>query len=112
MHILSNFRYEVSWTKFHTEKLENFNWNHLDFYVCTRGDSEYALSDKHKYWRFRLMAIPLNLHLKTTKKIVENLDSIGKCFKSVYFSKHRGRLTSHKFEMALKLILRNENVRR
>ena len=31
-----NDNYEVSWVDFRTEKLENFNWNHMDYYVCTR----------------------------------------------------------------------------
>jgi hypothetical protein len=29
--------FEVSWVEFKTEQLENFNWNRMDFYVCTRG---------------------------------------------------------------------------
>jgi hypothetical protein len=33
-----NDDYEVSWVEFKTEQLENFNWNRMDFYVCTRGD--------------------------------------------------------------------------
>jgi hypothetical protein len=32
-----NDDYEVSWVEFKTEQLENFNWNRMDFYVCTRG---------------------------------------------------------------------------
>jgi hypothetical protein len=24
--------------EFNMEKLENYNWNYLDFYVCTRGE--------------------------------------------------------------------------
>ena len=67
-----NDTYEVSWVDFHTEKLENFNWNHMDFYVCTRGDKEFLLTENLKYWRFRLMAIPLTPYLKDTKKIMEN----------------------------------------
>lgn len=35
--------YEVSWVSFTTEKLENFNWNYLDHYICTRGDTDFAL---------------------------------------------------------------------
>jgi hypothetical protein len=33
-----NDTYEVSWVEFNMEKLENYNWNYLDFYVCTRGE--------------------------------------------------------------------------
>ncbi len=62
-----NFRVE-----FRTEKLENFNWNHMDFYVCTKGDREFLLTENLKYWRFRLVAIPLNLYSKFNKKIMES----------------------------------------
>ena len=33
-----NDTYEVSWVEFNMEKPENYNWNYLDFYVCTRGE--------------------------------------------------------------------------
>jgi len=39
--------YEVSAAVFSTEKLENYNWNYLDHYICTRGDKGYAL---HEVW--------------------------------------------------------------
>ena len=69
-----NDNYEVSWVDFKTEKLENFNWNHMDFYVCTRGDNDtFLLTENLKYWRYRLMAIPITPYLKFTKKIMENL---------------------------------------
>lgn len=35
--------YEVSWISFTTEKLENYNWNYLDHYICTRGHTDFAL---------------------------------------------------------------------
>lgn len=35
--------YEVSWVSFTTEKLENYNWNYLDHYICTRGHTDFAL---------------------------------------------------------------------
>lgn len=35
--------YEVSGVNFTTEKLENFNWNYLDHYICTRGDFDFML---------------------------------------------------------------------
>ncbi|KAG8234927.1 hypothetical protein J437_LFUL013474 [Ladona fulva] len=38
--------YEVSWVSFSTEKLENYNWNFLDHYICTRGDTDFALGQK------------------------------------------------------------------
>ena len=71
-----NDNYEVSWVDFRTEKLENFNWNHMDFYVCTRAsDKEFILTENLKYWRFRLMAIPLHPYVKFTKRIMETLGS-------------------------------------
>jgi len=35
--------YDVSWTEFRNEQLENYNWNYLDQYICTRGEGEYGL---------------------------------------------------------------------
>ncbi|KAK0165543.1 hypothetical protein PV328_004050 [Microctonus aethiopoides] len=52
--------YETSWVSFSTEKLENFNWNYLDHYICTRGDTDFALVEALKYWRFRMFLLPLN----------------------------------------------------
>ena len=40
-----SFSYDVSWTNFANERLENYNWNHLDQYICTGGDLEYGLID-------------------------------------------------------------------
>ena len=37
--------YEVSYVSFNTEKLENYNWNYLDHYICTRGDTDFALAE-------------------------------------------------------------------
>lgn len=37
--------YEVSGVNFTTEKLENFNWNFMDQYICTRGDTDYRLQE-------------------------------------------------------------------
>ena len=53
---------------FATEKLENFNWNHMDFYVCTRGDKEYLLTENLKYWRYRLYVLPLAMYQPYTKR--------------------------------------------
>lgn len=41
--------YEVSWVSFTTEKLENFNWNYMDHYICTRGDTDFALVEVRNY---------------------------------------------------------------
>lgn len=37
--------YEVSGVNFTTEKLENFNWNYMDQYICTRGDTDYPMQE-------------------------------------------------------------------
>ncbi|KAL1494319.1 hypothetical protein ABEB36_009934 [Hypothenemus hampei] len=65
--------YEESFATFTTEKLEHYNWNYLDHYVCTGGDTnDFVLVDALKYWRFRLYVLPLhNSEKESTKKIVE-----------------------------------------
>ena len=35
--------YDASSTEFCNELLENYNWNYLDQYICTRGESDYGL---------------------------------------------------------------------
>ena len=42
----------MSWVEFKTEQLENFNWNRMDFYVCTRGDKV----SSHDFFNFLLRA--------------------------------------------------------
>ncbi|KAL0272635.1 UNVERIFIED_CONTAM: hypothetical protein PYX00_005527 [Menopon gallinae] len=37
--------YEMSRVSFTTEKLENYNWNFLDHYICTRGDTDFPLAE-------------------------------------------------------------------
>ncbi|XP_076285697.1 GATOR complex protein Iml1 isoform X7 [Lasioglossum baleicum] len=61
--------YEVSWVSFTTEKLENYNWNYLDHYICTRGHTDFALVEALKYWRFRVFLLPL--HNTVTRKFLE-----------------------------------------
>ncbi|XP_017789838.1 PREDICTED: DEP domain-containing protein 5 [Habropoda laboriosa] len=61
--------YEVSWVSFTTEKLENYNWNYLDHYICTRGHTDFALVEALKYWRFRVFLLPL--HYSVTRKFLE-----------------------------------------
>ncbi|XP_067645946.1 GATOR complex protein Iml1 isoform X2 [Eurosta solidaginis] len=61
--------YEISGVNFTTEKLENFNWNYMDHYICTRGDRDYPLMESLKYWRYRMYLLPIdNLAMK---KIIE-----------------------------------------
>lgn len=65
--------YEVSGVNFTTEKLENFPWNYMDHYICTRGDFELTLSENLKYWRYRTYLMPKE-H-PATKKILEGRTS-------------------------------------
>lgn len=51
--------YEVSGVHFTTEKLENFNWNYMDQYICTRGDTDYHLVEV-----LLSMLLPCQLSLK------------------------------------------------
>ncbi|XP_005093712.1 GATOR complex protein Iml1 isoform X2 [Aplysia californica] len=64
-----SFSYDVSWTNFCNERLENYNWNHLDQYICTGGDWEYGLIDPLRYWRSRFLLMPLSN--PATKKITD-----------------------------------------
>lgn len=42
-HAPDHLTYEVSWVSFTSEKLENYNWNYIDHYICTRGDTDFVL---------------------------------------------------------------------
>ena len=67
-----NDNYEMSFVEFNTEKLENYNWNYLDYYVATRGDQEeFVLNEKLKHWRFRLYLLPVKPFLAYTAQIKE-----------------------------------------
>ncbi|XP_050411212.1 GATOR complex protein Iml1 isoform X2 [Patella vulgata] len=61
--------YDVSWTEFSNEQLENYNWNYLDQYICTRGEGDYDLMESLKFWRSRFFLLPCNN--SATKKIIE-----------------------------------------
>ncbi|KAI0221662.1 GATOR complex protein DEPDC5 [Lamellibrachia satsuma] len=52
--------YDVSWTQFTNDKLEKYNWNHLDQYVTTRGEEGFGLIESLKYWRSRFFLLPSN----------------------------------------------------
>ncbi|KAI8123427.1 DEP domain-containing protein 5 [Lucilia cuprina] len=62
--------YEISGVNFTTEKLENFNWNYMDHYICTRGDTDYPLMESLKYWRFRMYLLPKEN--RAMNKIIEH----------------------------------------
>ena len=51
--------YDVSWTNFSTEKLESYNWNYVDNYICSRGEEDFGLMESLKFWRARLKNLAL-----------------------------------------------------
>ncbi|KAG8178705.1 hypothetical protein JTE90_011631 [Oedothorax gibbosus] len=61
--------YGVSWVDFTSERLENYNWNYLDHYVCNRGEGEFELKESLKYWRLRMLLLPAGQ--PETRKIIE-----------------------------------------
>lgn len=71
----------MSWVEFKPEQHEQFNWNRMDFYVCTRGDKEFVLTETLKYWRFRLYAVPMNQFQPFTKKILEGESEYGNIYR-------------------------------
>lgn len=64
-----SYNYDVSWSEFRNEKLENYNWNHLDQYICTRGEGEFGLTEPLKFWRSRFLILPCTN--QGTKRIAE-----------------------------------------
>ena len=69
-----NDNYEMSFVEFNTEKLENYNWNYLDYYVATRGDQEeFVLNEKLKHWRFRLYLLPVKPFYTYTAQILAQI---------------------------------------
>jgi hypothetical protein len=70
----------MSFVEFNTEKLENYNWNYLDYYVSTRGgQDEFTLDEKLKHWRFRLYVLPVKPFLAHTAVIKERREREGRC---------------------------------
>ncbi|KFM77251.1 DEP domain-containing protein 5, partial [Stegodyphus mimosarum] len=61
--------YGVSWVDFTSERLENYNWNYLDHYICMRGEGEFELKESLKYWRLRMLLLPAVQ--PETRKIIE-----------------------------------------
>ncbi|XP_054714786.1 GATOR complex protein Iml1-like [Uloborus diversus] len=61
--------YGVSWVNFTSERLENYNWNYSDHYICMRGEGEFELKDSQKYWRLRMLLLPSAQ--PETKKIID-----------------------------------------
>ncbi|XP_052074227.1 GATOR complex protein Iml1-like isoform X2 [Mytilus californianus] len=64
--------YDVSWSEFKNEKLENYNWNYFDQYICTHGEGDFGLLESLKFWRSRFLLLPINI--PATKKIIDGND--------------------------------------
>uniref|UniRef100_A0A6A7FW12 DEP domain-containing protein 5-like n=4 Tax=Hirondellea gigas TaxID=1518452 RepID=A0A6A7FW12_9CRUS len=64
--------YELSTTKFMTERLDCYKWNYLDNYVSLYSDSfENPLDEDLKYWRVRLVVVP-DLHRSVMRNLLDN----------------------------------------
>ncbi|XP_013383589.1 GATOR complex protein DEPDC5 [Lingula anatina] len=64
--------YDVSWVTFKNQQLENYNWNYLDNYICTKGEGDYGLMESLKYWKSRFLLLPC--HNPATKKIIDGAE--------------------------------------
>ncbi|XP_064646189.1 GATOR1 complex protein DEPDC5-like [Lineus longissimus] len=62
--------YDISWADFRSEQLESYNWNYLDLYICTRGESDFGLVESLKFWRSRFFLLPLQTD-PATEKIIQ-----------------------------------------
>lgn len=68
--------YNLSETDFSNEKLENYNWNYLDHYICTRGEGEYNLqkvSSNYHEQVYRLLLNETKLFLDMTLQVMWKL---------------------------------------
>lgn len=99
--------YNLSETDFSNEKLENYNWNYLDHYICTRGEGEYNLQKNMKYWRSRFFLLPCN---NATKKISEAQSLASKC--DIYEEANRNLFSFIRFAEFLNKIKRTQQNRR
>ncbi|KAK3862519.1 hypothetical protein Pcinc_031625, partial [Petrolisthes cinctipes] len=69
--------YEVSWVEFRTERLETYMWNHLDNYICFRGESpDYSLIEPLKFWRVRMLVVA-DCYRTATRTIMEGGEGIA-----------------------------------
>ncbi|XP_070572864.1 GATOR1 complex protein DEPDC5-like isoform X2 [Ptychodera flava] len=64
---VDKIEYEPADVVFRHERLEEFNWNYLDNYVC--DSQSFSLMESLKYWRSRFLLLPSNS--AATKKINE-----------------------------------------
>ena len=64
--------YEISSTKFKTEKLQDYKWNYLDNYISLYTDYfEKPLIEDLKYWRVRMVLVP-DFHRSVTRSLMDN----------------------------------------
>ncbi|XP_055914582.1 GATOR complex protein Iml1 isoform X2 [Eupeodes corollae] len=89
--------YEISGVNFTTEKLEHFNWNYMDHYICTRGDTDYLLLDSLKYWRYRMYLLPKDI--VAMNKILEH-----GCSKCDIYSEPSPEIAKQQIDDFLKLV--------
>lgn len=68
--------YEKSLVHFNSEKLENYNWNYLDHYISTRGET-FKLRNSLKFWRFRILVLPSQVYLRRISHDDDDID--GDC---------------------------------
>lgn len=99
--------YNLSETEFTNEKLENYNWNYLDHFICTRGEGDYNLQKNMKYWRSRFFLLPCN---NATKKISETQSAIPKC--DIYEEVNQNLFSFIRFAEFLNKIKRTQQNRR
>ncbi|XP_055688137.1 GATOR complex protein Iml1 isoform X3 [Lutzomyia longipalpis] len=98
--------YEVSGVNFTTEKLENYNWNFMDQYICTRGDTDFMLHENLKYWRYRMYLLPKD-H-PAMKKILDGLTTKCDIFTEIQSDSPKQQIEDflHYVEMHLNRIKR------
>ncbi|GAB0089616.1 GATOR complex protein Iml1 [Sergentomyia squamirostris] len=98
--------YEVSGVNFTTEKLENYNWNFMDQYICTRGDTDFMLHENLKYWRYRMYLLPKD-H-PAMKKILDGMSSRCDVFTDIQTDSPKQQIEEflHYVEMHLNRIKR------
>ncbi|XP_047741122.1 GATOR complex protein Iml1 [Hyalella azteca] len=64
--------YELSSTKFQTERLDRYKWNYLDNYVSLYSDSfENPLIEELKYWRMRMVVVP-DLYCSILRQLMDD----------------------------------------
>ncbi|KAF2363070.1 Winged helix-turn-helix DNA-binding domain [Trinorchestia longiramus] len=64
--------YELSSTKFKTERLDRYQWNFFDNYVSFYSDNtQNSLAEHLKFWRVRLVMVP-DLYRSILRQLIDN----------------------------------------